>query len=202
MQIIQTRRDFLASLSAAGAAGLLGARASLADEGPPETTTIRLAYYPASARRPVLVAEELLRAEGFTDVRYVGAGVSPSRDMVARRGRFRHTFAGSSPTWMRRADHGAGGRAFRVLRAVRARADPDHQRAEGQEVGIQEPRLERAPTTWRSWRRMSGSTPRGHRLGHRSDGDRHGAVRRAARSMPFSASRPSRRSCAPARSVA
>ena len=42
MQIIQSRRDFLASLSAAGAAGVLGARASLADEGPPETTTIRL----------------------------------------------------------------------------------------------------------------------------------------------------------------
>ena len=43
MQIIQTRRDFLASLSAAGAASVLGARASLADEGPPETTTVRLA---------------------------------------------------------------------------------------------------------------------------------------------------------------
>ena len=42
MQIIQSRRDFLASLSAAGAAGVLGARGSLADEGPPETTTIRL----------------------------------------------------------------------------------------------------------------------------------------------------------------
>ena len=46
MQIIQSRRDFLASLSAAGAAGVLGARASLADEGPPETTTIRLVQDP------------------------------------------------------------------------------------------------------------------------------------------------------------
>ena len=42
MQIIQSRRDFLASLSAAGAAGVLGGRGSLADEGPPETTTIRI----------------------------------------------------------------------------------------------------------------------------------------------------------------
>ena len=42
MHIMQSRRDFLATLSAAGAAGVLGARASLADEGPPETTTIRL----------------------------------------------------------------------------------------------------------------------------------------------------------------
>jgi NitT/TauT family transport system substrate-binding protein len=44
MQIIQSRRDFLASLSAASAASLLGAQASLADEGPPETSTIKLAY--------------------------------------------------------------------------------------------------------------------------------------------------------------
>ena len=42
MQIIQNRRDFLASASWAAAAGVLGARDSLADEGPPETTTIRL----------------------------------------------------------------------------------------------------------------------------------------------------------------
>ena len=43
MQVRQSRRGFLASLSAAGAAGVLGARTALADEGPPETTTIRLA---------------------------------------------------------------------------------------------------------------------------------------------------------------
>jgi hypothetical protein len=35
MQLIQNRRDFLASLSAAGAAGVLGTRASFADEAPP-----------------------------------------------------------------------------------------------------------------------------------------------------------------------
>ena len=71
MQIIQSRRDFLASLSAAGAAGVLGTRASLADEGPPETTTIRLAVIPRICIAPSTIAEELLRAEGFTDVRYV-----------------------------------------------------------------------------------------------------------------------------------
>ena len=52
MQILQSRRDFLASLSAAGAAGVLGTRASLADEGPPETTTIRLVKFPRSASPP------------------------------------------------------------------------------------------------------------------------------------------------------
>jgi hypothetical protein len=42
MHIMQSRRDFLAVLSATSAVGVLGTRASLADEGPPETTTIRL----------------------------------------------------------------------------------------------------------------------------------------------------------------
>ena len=41
MHIMQSRRDFLASLSAASPAGVLGVRASFADEGP-ETTTIRI----------------------------------------------------------------------------------------------------------------------------------------------------------------
>jgi NitT/TauT family transport system substrate-binding protein len=71
MQIFQSRRRFLTSLSAAGAASVLGPRASLADEPPPETTTIRLAKIPSICIAPQYVAEELLRSEGFTDVRYV-----------------------------------------------------------------------------------------------------------------------------------
>ena len=71
MRILQRRRDFLAGLSAAGTAGFLGARGSLADEGPLETTTVRLGYFPNICLAPGDIAEELLRAEGFTDVRYV-----------------------------------------------------------------------------------------------------------------------------------
>jgi hypothetical protein len=44
MQSTQNRRRFLATLSSAGAAGLIGAPA-LAQQAPPETTTIRLAKY-------------------------------------------------------------------------------------------------------------------------------------------------------------
>jgi NitT/TauT family transport system substrate-binding protein len=69
MQIIQTRRDFLAGLSAAGTAGVLGSRTSLADEGPPEVTTLRLSTYPNICLAPGFIADELLRAEGFTDIR-------------------------------------------------------------------------------------------------------------------------------------
>jgi NitT/TauT family transport system substrate-binding protein len=70
MQIRQSRRDFLTALSAS-AAWVLSARTSLADEGPPETTTIRLNWYPNICLAPGFISEDLLRAEGFTDVRYI-----------------------------------------------------------------------------------------------------------------------------------
>ncbi len=71
MHIMQSRRDFLASMSVAGTAGVLGTRASLADEAPPETTTLRLPFYPNICLAPGDIAEDLLRAEGFTDIRYI-----------------------------------------------------------------------------------------------------------------------------------
>ncbi len=84
MQIRQNRRHFLASLSAAGAAGALGARGALADDGPPETTTIRLAFYTAICFAPLDVTEEFLRAEGFTDIQYVrAAGGFSAPQMIA-----------------------------------------------------------------------------------------------------------------------
>ena len=71
MQVRQNRRDFLAGLSVASAAGILGTTTSLADEPPPEVTAVRLIKIPGICIAPQYVAEELLRAEGFTDVRYV-----------------------------------------------------------------------------------------------------------------------------------
>jgi NitT/TauT family transport system substrate-binding protein len=73
MQIIQSRRDFLAGASFTAAAGVLGARASHAAEPPPETTTLRLQRGFTICLAPGQIAEELLRAEGFTDIRYVDA---------------------------------------------------------------------------------------------------------------------------------
>jgi NitT/TauT family transport system substrate-binding protein len=71
IQLIQSRRDFLTTLSAAGAASVLSTRAPLADEGPPETTTIRLTGDPNICMAPMDISEDLLRAEGFTDIRYL-----------------------------------------------------------------------------------------------------------------------------------
>jgi NitT/TauT family transport system substrate-binding protein len=97
LNIIQGRRDFLTSASLAAAAGVLGPRASLADEGPPETTTIKLAYYGNICLAPLLIAKELLHAEGFTDVRYVEAPENFTIPELVGRGdvHFGSTFAGT-----------------------------------------------------------------------------------------------------------
>ena len=85
MQLTQSRRRFLATLSSVGAASLFGAHASFAQERPPETTTVRLGKIYGICIAPQLVAEDLLRAEGFTDIRYVAtvAGI-PAAQALAR----------------------------------------------------------------------------------------------------------------------
>jgi len=67
------RREFMTGLAAAGTAGLAGARPEpAAAELPPETTKIRPTQIPdPCSGTPLLVADDLLRAEGFTDVQYV-----------------------------------------------------------------------------------------------------------------------------------
>jgi NitT/TauT family transport system substrate-binding protein len=84
MDTMQSRRDFLAGLSAAGAVGARGARASRADEGPPEVTTIRIPKLQGICLAPLYVSEELLRAEGFTDIRFVETrGGAPNVERLA-----------------------------------------------------------------------------------------------------------------------
>ena len=67
------RREFIKGVSAlAGTSGLLGydIRPSAA-EPPPETTKLRIHESTLTCIAPQIVAQELLHAEGFTDVRYV-----------------------------------------------------------------------------------------------------------------------------------
>ena len=64
------RRVFLTRSAAAAIAAALGPRAVSA-EPPPETTTIRLLQTDSMCQAPQYVASELLRGEGFTDVRYI-----------------------------------------------------------------------------------------------------------------------------------
>ena len=67
-----SRREFMTGLTLAGSAAWLGARPRPVDaEPPPETTTLKLFEFPIACFAPYYLAEELLRAEGFTDLQYV-----------------------------------------------------------------------------------------------------------------------------------
>ena len=67
-----SRREFLSGLALGGTVGLLGLRPNVvAAEPPPETATLKLDQRPSLCPAPQFIAEELLRAEGFTDVQYI-----------------------------------------------------------------------------------------------------------------------------------
>ena len=68
---MQSRRGFVAAASSASVASLFGAARSAVSETPPETMTVRLEKAAGICIAPQYVAEELLHAEGFTDVRYL-----------------------------------------------------------------------------------------------------------------------------------
>jgi len=65
-----TRRDLLRGV--AGTVGLLGwpPRHASADP-PPETTRLKIAHFPSICVAPQYIVTELLKAEGFTDIKYV-----------------------------------------------------------------------------------------------------------------------------------
>ena len=67
-----SRREFLNRITLAGAATFLGVRPlPVAAEPPPETTRLRLLRAPSICWAPQYIADDLLRAEGFTDITYV-----------------------------------------------------------------------------------------------------------------------------------
>jgi NitT/TauT family transport system substrate-binding protein len=87
MRTLRNRRDFLATASLAGAASLLGSGASLAQEAPPETTTVRLPTGTLICNAPIYLIDDLLRAEGFTDIQHVPVtpeGVGAPGGVLAR----------------------------------------------------------------------------------------------------------------------
>jgi NitT/TauT family transport system substrate-binding protein len=79
MPIIQNRRRFLSGLTAAGAAGLVDATTRAQAEAPPETTSVRLPAFPkiSDCMTPLYISQDLLRAEGFTDITLVTEGTGP-----------------------------------------------------------------------------------------------------------------------------
>jgi NitT/TauT family transport system substrate-binding protein len=82
MGTMQTRRRFIATASLAGAAGLAAVPRPLHAELPPEVTSVRFPkFLPANCDPPLYYAEDLLRAEGFTDVVY--REIKPGEDNSA-----------------------------------------------------------------------------------------------------------------------
>ena len=142
MQTTQNRRRVLAALAATGAAAFIGPPQSEAQEGRLETTTVRIGKIAGICIAPQYLAEELLRAEGFTDVRYVTtvpgapaaarsrAEKSISRQ-ISRRPHRRYRCWGT--------DHDGGWRTHRLFRTVCARRHPRYLGPQGQDCG--RPRL-------------------------------------------------------------
>ena len=70
-----SRRDFLAGASSLAVTSLLGGYAQIAAaDAPPETTKIRLVHLPSICLAPQYIAQDLLRLEGFTDIKYYPFG--------------------------------------------------------------------------------------------------------------------------------
>jgi NitT/TauT family transport system substrate-binding protein len=141
MQMAQNRRRFLATLSSAGIAGLIGGRNSRAQDGRLETTTVRIAKIAGICIAPQYVADELLRAEGFTDIRFVATDAGIPAAMSLARGEVDFT-ANFAPTFVIPIDAGEpitilGGEhigCFELFAKEGIRSIPD---LKGKNVGVQ-----------------------------------------------------------------
>jgi NitT/TauT family transport system substrate-binding protein len=141
MRTAQSRRRFLATLSSAGAAGLLGAPNSPAQDAPPETTSIRIAKIAGICIAPQYVAEALLRAEGFADIHYVATDAGIPAALSLARGEIDFT-ANFAPTFIIPIDAGepitiVGGEhigCFELFARDGIRSIPD---LKGKNVGVQ-----------------------------------------------------------------
>jgi NitT/TauT family transport system substrate-binding protein len=81
---VMERRAFVRGAAAVGMTRLLGMPSAEAEPAP-ETTRVRLGAVPSICLSPQYVAEDLLRAEGFTDIRFPPAsgGVPGAKEMGA-----------------------------------------------------------------------------------------------------------------------
>jgi len=96
-----SRREFLGAAALAGAGALLGLPSETATaEPPPETTRLRLVHAPTVCFAPQYMAEELLRSEGFTDVKYIKVppGVGTGKALASGEADLSMWFAASAIT--------------------------------------------------------------------------------------------------------
>src|SRR6516164_671063 len=140
MQMVLNRRRFLTGSSSAGVTAL-GISSSFGQEGPPETTTVRLAKIAGICIAPQYVADALLRAEGFTDIQFVATDAGVPAAMSLARGEVDFT-ANFAPTFIIPIDAGeritiVGGEhigCFELFAREGIRGIPD---LKGKNVGVQ-----------------------------------------------------------------
>ena len=77
------RRRFLGHTATLGVASLLGVHHAASAEPPPEVSKIRLVHAPAICLSPQYVAEDLLRAEGFSQVEYAALETNTTASFIA-----------------------------------------------------------------------------------------------------------------------
>ena len=141
MLMKQDRRRFLSTLSAASCASFLEGLHASAQDGPPETTTVRLAKISGICIAPQYVAEELLRAEGFTDIRHLPTEAGVPAALSLARGEVDFT-ANFAPALMIAIDAGEpitmlGGEhigCFELFAREGIRSMPD---LKGKTIGVQ-----------------------------------------------------------------
>jgi NitT/TauT family transport system substrate-binding protein len=201
MQWTQSRRRFLGTLSSFGAAGLMGAGTSLAQEGPPETATVRLAKIAGICIAPQYVADELLRAEGFTDIRFVATDAGLAAAMSLARGEVDFT-ANFAPAFLIPIDAGEpitilGSEhigCFEVFARDGIRSFPD---LKGKNVGV--PSLGSSPYLFLSTMAAHVGLDRGKTsTGSPAPRPSLWSCSLREKSMRSSAFRPSPKTCAPA----
>jgi NitT/TauT family transport system substrate-binding protein len=94
MLMTQTRRRLLTTMAlGGGAAAILPYRKSDAAEPPLETTSVRIAKYPLICYAPQYASDELLRAEGLTDIRFVDGNVADPTTLSRELGSGKFDFA-------------------------------------------------------------------------------------------------------------
>ena len=149
----RSRRGFLGDLSLAGTAVILGLKSkSAAAEPPPETTRIRIHDAPITCFAPVYIAEELLKAEGFTEVQYIKTPLNEGPTKALAEGKIDITQNDMAGHLME-LDIGRAGRRprrhpYRVLGTVRQQFGTHAARSERQDHS--RPRTQQ-PSGLRRW---------------------------------------------------
>src|SRR5215212_1764929 len=77
-----SRRRFLGNTAGLGAASLFGLPRTAAAESAPETGRVRIVKAPAICLAPLYLAEELLRIEGFSEIKYVATEQNTDPDLL------------------------------------------------------------------------------------------------------------------------